>query len=119
MTAWLLFIVVLWLHRPSHDRAAIMLRLLPELARLAYRLARDGDTPRRYRVGLVALGLYLASPLDLIPDILPAIGALDDVILTGIVLRWVGRGVGAERIERHWAGSPEGLAAVQEMLGTR
>lgn len=117
--AWLLFAAGLWIHRPSRDRAAATLKLLPELARLAYRLALDTDTPRRYRLGLLALGLYLASPLDLIPDILPAIGALDDVILTGLVLRWVGRGVGRARIERHWTGSPEGLAALQDMLGTR
>src|SRR5215218_5082662 len=95
--AWLLFAFVLWLHRPSRERSAVVVRLLPDLVRLTYRLARDGETPRRYRLGLVALGLYLASPIDLIPDLLPAIGALDDVILAGVVLRWVGRGVGRER----------------------
>jgi uncharacterized membrane protein YkvA (DUF1232 family) len=115
--AWLVLVAVLWLHRPSRDRAAALLRLLPDLVRLCYRLARDPATPRRYRIGLMALGVYLASPLDLIPDVIPGIGALDDVILTGIVLRWVGRGVGRGRIDRHWPGSAAGLAAVHELLG--
>jgi uncharacterized membrane protein YkvA (DUF1232 family) len=116
--AWVVFGVILWLHRPSRERAAEVLRFLPDVARLAYRLARDGDTPRRYRIGLVVLGVYLASPIDLIPDFLPGIGAVDDVIFVGLVLRWVGRGVGRERIERHWSGSPEGLAALKGLLGT-
>jgi uncharacterized membrane protein YkvA (DUF1232 family) len=117
--AWLLFAVLLWVHRPSRERAAMVLRFLPDVARLSYRLARDGDTPRRYRAGLVLLGLYLATPIDIIPDFVPGIGALDDVIIIGLVLRWVGRGVGRERIERLWPGTPDGLVALQELLGKR
>jgi uncharacterized membrane protein YkvA (DUF1232 family) len=91
--------------------------MVPDLARLSYRLARDAGTPVRYRAALVCLGLYLASPIDLIPDFLPGIGALDDVILTAAALRWVGRGVGRERVELHWAGTPEGLDVLRQLLG--
>jgi uncharacterized membrane protein YkvA (DUF1232 family) len=117
IAAWLLFAAFVWLHRPTRDRAATLVRMVPDLARLAFRVARDRATPFRYRAVLVCLGLYLASPIDLIPDILPGIGSLDDVIIAAAVLRWVGRGVGRERVERHWAGSPEGLAVVRQLLG--
>ena len=117
VVAWLVFAAVLWLHRPSRDRAATLVRMIPDLARLVYRLARDGATPLRYRVALVCLGLYLASPIDLIPDFVPGIGSLDDVILAAAALRWVGRGVGRERIELHWTGTPEGLAVLRQLLG--
>jgi uncharacterized membrane protein YkvA (DUF1232 family) len=116
LIAWLVLVVVLWLHRPSRDRAAVVLRLVPDIARLTVRLARDPATPRRYRIALFALAGYLALPLDLVPDFLPGIGALDDVILAALVLRWVGRGVGQAALEAHWAGSPEGLSLLRRAL---
>ncbi|MFL5680335.1 MAG: YkvA family protein [Chloroflexota bacterium] len=115
--AWLLLVAILWLHRPSRDRASVLLRLVPDIGRLVYRLARDPATPMRYRVGLAALGAYLAFPIDLVPDFLPGIGSLDDVIVAAIVLRWIGRGVGADEIAAHWPGSAEGLAMLRRVLG--
>ena len=114
---WLLLVVVLWLHRPARDQAAAYLRLVPDVARLVYRLARRGDTPRRYRVALLGLAAWLAMPIDLIPDFLPVIGVVDDIVLAGLVLRWVGRGVGMARIEAEWTGSPEGLVVLRRVLG--
>src|SRR3954469_20788168 len=117
VVAWLVLVAVLWLHRPSRDKAGVLLRLVPDLTRLVYRVARDRNVPRRSRAALLLLAAYLALPIDLVPDFLPGIGALDDVILVALVLRWVGRGVGRERIERHWSGSPEGLSIVRRALG--
>ena len=91
----------------------------PELTRLVLRLVRDPATPTRYRVGLVALGAWLAFPIDIIPDFLPVIGVLDDIVLAALVLRWVGRGLGIERIEAAWPGSPEGLAILRRALDSR
>ena len=116
--AWCLLVAILWLHRPSRDKAGLLLRIVPDLVRLTWRLGRDQDTPTRYRVALGVLGVYLALPIDLIPDFLPGLGALDDVILAGLVLRWVGRGVGRERIDRQWSGSPEGLELLHQLLGS-
>jgi len=113
---WLALAVVLWLHRPSRDRAALLLRLVPDLARLVSRLMRDRGAPLRYRLALVALAAYLASPIDLIPDVVPVIGSLDDVILVALVLRWVGRGMGRSWIEAQWTGSTEGLAILVRVL---
>jgi uncharacterized membrane protein YkvA (DUF1232 family) len=116
---WLVLVAVVWLNRPTRDQAAVYLRLLPELTRLVVRLVRDPATPTRYRVGLVALGAWLAFPIDIIPDFLPVIGALDDIVLAALVLRWVGRGVGIERIEAAWSGSPEGLAILRRAFVSR
>lgn len=118
ISAWLVLLLVLWAHRRSRDRAAVLVRLVPDLARLVYRLIRDPATPARYRLALLALGAYLAMPIDLVPDFLPGIGSLDDVILATIVLRWVGRGVGRQRLVANWPGSAEGLALVLRSLGS-
>ncbi len=65
---------------------------------------------------LLLLG-YLALPLDLVPDVLPVIGWADDVIAVVLVLRSVARRAGPEALERHWPGTPEGLAAVRAACG--
>jgi uncharacterized membrane protein YkvA (DUF1232 family) len=116
---WLVLVGVVWLNRPTRDQAAVYLRLLPDLSRLVFRLVRDPRTPTRYRVALIGLGAWLVFPIDLIPDFLPVVGALDDIVLAALVLRWVGRGVGLDRIEAAWSGSPEGLAILRRALDSR
>jgi uncharacterized membrane protein YkvA (DUF1232 family) len=116
---WLVLVAVVWLNRPTREQAAVFLRLLPDLTRLVIRLVRDPRTPRRYRVALIVLGAWLAFPIDLIPDFLPVIGALDDIVLAALVLRWVGRGIGTERLEAAWSGSREGLAILRRALDVR
>ena len=61
-------------------------------------LARDPRTPRSSKDALGGLAVWLASPIDLIPEFLPVIGPLDDIVLTAIVLRWVGRRVGVDAL---------------------
>lgn len=60
-----------------------------ELVRLPGRLRRlagDERVPTRARWTLVGLAIYIASPIDPIPDFLPLIGHLDEVLLVPIIL---------------------------------
>ena len=56
-----------------------------------HRIAADPRTPRRARWWLIGLAIYIASPIDPIPDFLPVIGYLDEIILVPIILRHVRR----------------------------
>ena len=56
--------------------------------RLWYALGHP-QSPGWLKAGAAALVLYLVSPLDLIPDVLPVIGVMDDMILVPLVLRWL------------------------------
>jgi uncharacterized membrane protein YkvA (DUF1232 family) len=94
-----------------------VLRLLPDLLRLLRRLATDRSLPGGIRVRLVLLLAYLASPVDLVPDFVPLLGYADDVLVVALVLRSVVRRAGADALNRHWAGTPEGLAAVRRLAG--
>jgi|SRR5690349_19423567 uncharacterized membrane protein YkvA (DUF1232 family) len=92
------------------------LRLLPDTLRLLRHLVRDHTIPRRTRWLVWALFGYLACPIDLIPDFVPVIGYADDVIITSLVLRHVIRKAGPQTLQTHWAGTPEGLAALHRLL---
>jgi uncharacterized membrane protein YkvA (DUF1232 family) len=116
LTIWLLLVVLLWLHRPARDQIGPVMRLGPDLARLAWSVLRDPGTPRSVRAALAFLAIWLASPIDPIPDFLPLIGWLDDVVVAVVVLRWAARRVGEATLERHWRGSPEGWRLVVRLL---
>ncbi len=47
------------------------------------------QAPGWLKGGAAALVLYLLSPIDLIPDVLPVIGVLDDLVIVPLALRWL------------------------------
>ncbi len=61
---------------------------LPNFARLYWRLFRDWRVPILPKALLVLALVYVVSPLDVIPDFIPVIGEMDDivVVLSGLWL---------------------------------
>ena len=116
---WLLLIVVLWLVRPRDVAARDVVRTVPDLLRLTRDLLVDPSAPRGVRVALVVLLGWVASPIDLIPEFIPVLGPLDDVIVAVVILRYVRRRLGADEMRRRWRGTPEGWALVERLLAGR
>src|SRR5215468_9428065 len=114
---WLALLIALVLIRPEGPLLAEAMRLLPDLLRLLRRLAADTGLPRGVRVRLALLMVYLALPVDLIPDFLPVIGYADDAIIVAFVLRSVVRRAGIEAIRAHWPGTDSGFAALARLTG--
>ncbi|SDP39674.1 Protein of unknown function [Pedococcus dokdonensis] len=112
---WVALVVALWLSRPDELRLREAIRLLPDVVRLLRRIAADDSLPRGVRVRLWLLLAYLALPLDLVPDFIPVIGWADDAVVVALALRSVTRRAGPDAIDRHWPGTPEGLAAVRRL----
>lgn len=113
---WLALVAVLWATRPDELRLPEVLRLLPDVVRLARRLATDRALPRGVRVRLWLLLGYLALPVDLVPDVVPVLGWADDALVVALALRSVVRRTGPDALDRHWPGSPERLAAVRRLV---
>ncbi len=113
---WLIVVALLWLHRPSRELAMPALRALPDIVRLARRLLADPHTPRRHKAALVVLVVWLLSPIDLLPEFLPGIGALDDIVAAAVILGWVGRQTGTARLRELWPGDAAGFTVVARML---
>ena len=114
---WLLVIAFLWWHKPSREAASAALRLIPEIMAMGGRVAADRETPRSAKVALAILVVWLASPIDLIPEFIPVLGPLDDIVVAAIILRWVGRRVGVDALRRHWRGSDDGFERVRRLIG--
>ncbi|MGD1237048.1 YkvA family protein [Mycobacterium seoulense] len=113
---WLILAVAFGLMRPKATMQDLV-RLLPDVLRLLKRLAADPELPRRIRIALLALIAFVVSPIDLIPDAIPVIGFADDVIIVGLVLRWVSRTAGPGALAEHWPGTPDGLATLCKLCG--
>jgi hypothetical protein len=97
--------------------------LLRDLASLApggvttvRRLRRDPRVPRRAKVVVALAGLWLLSPIDLLPEFLPVIGPLDDVLVVALALRYAARQVPHEVLVAAWPGEPRLL---ERLLGAR
>jgi len=112
---WLALVIVLVVVRPRGGLLSESLRLLPDVLRLVRRLAADPTLPRGIRVRLGLLLVYLASPLDLIPDFIPVIGYADDAILVTWVLRTIVRRAGLDAVRAHWPGTPDGFTALTRL----
>jgi len=116
---WLAFVVFVWIIRPDDTSLSDATRLLPDTLRLVRRLSTDRTIPRSTRWWIWALLVYLASPLDLIPDFVPVVGFADDAIVTSFVLRHVIARSGQVKLAQHWPGSPEGLSTLTRLLRLR
>jgi uncharacterized membrane protein YkvA (DUF1232 family) len=116
LLSWLALIVALAIRRPKGNLLKEALRLLPDLLRLLKRLTTDRTLPVGVRVRVALLFVYLALPIDIIPDFVPLLGYADDAIVVILVLRSVCRRVSVEELRAAWPGSDDGFAALQRLL---
>ena len=90
--------------------------LVPRLVKLLWRLTRDPRVPARSKATLVLLMGYIVSPVDLIPDFLPGVGQLDELVIAAFALDQMLNRVPAEVVREHWEGDKDILEIVQEVL---
>jgi uncharacterized membrane protein YkvA (DUF1232 family) len=117
LLAWVALLIALVIVRPRSGLLREALRLLPDVLRLVRRLAADTSQPRGVRIRLVLLLIYLASPIDLIPDFIPVLGYADDAIIVTAILRTVVRRAGLPAVRAHWQGTDDGFAALARLTG--
>ena len=87
---------------------------IPDCVTTVRRLRRDPRVPRRARLAIILAGLWVISPIDLIPEFIPVIGPLDDVVVVALALRYAGRRVPREVLLDAWPGEPRLL---EKLLG--
>lgn len=88
----------------------------PRFVKLISRLLRDRRVPARQKAVLVLMVAYLASPIDVIPDFIPGIGHVDDLVLAAFALDQILNRVPEACIREHWDGDEDILQVVREIL---
>lgn len=117
VAVWVLILLVLILFRPKGMPLSELVRVVPDLIRLLRSIITDRSAPLDVRAVLTLLLVWIISPIDLIPEFIPVLGPLDDVVVAAIALRYTRRRLGMEYLRRRWAGSPEGFSLLVSVIG--
>lgn len=118
VAVWAALLVVFWVVRPKDIPVGQVIRLVPDVVRLLRSMVGDQATPFDVRLVLVGLVAWIVSPIDLIPDFIPGLGPIDDVVVAIVAFRYVRRRVGVEALRSRWRGSPEGFALLVRIIGS-
>jgi uncharacterized membrane protein YkvA (DUF1232 family) len=87
---------------------------LPACVTAARALRKHPDVPRRAKVALLIAVIWVISPIDLLPEFLPVIGPLDDVVAVVLLLRYAGRSVPRALLLQTWPARPDLLLRILE-----
>ncbi len=117
VAVWALLLVVFWMCRPSDVPTREVLAVVPDVVRLLRSVVGDRSAPLDVRLVLVGLLAWILSPIDLIPEFIPVLGPLDDVIVSVGAFRYGRRRVGIADLRARWRGSEEGFALLVRVIG--
>ncbi len=104
LASWALLIVLA--RRLPDGVLKDLAEFLPACVTLVRRLRRDPRVPRRAKLAIGFAGLWVLSPIDLIPEFLPVIGPLDDIVVVALALRYAARRVPQHVLLEAWPGEP-------------
>ena len=105
VVVWLVAVAALMVSGRTVE-AKQLARLLPDLAALLRELLRDPRVSRGSKVLVGIAIVWVISPIDLLPEFLPVIGPLDDVVVVALVLRRLVKKAGPDVVRDHWRGDP-------------
>ncbi len=89
--------------------------LVPHLVKLLARLLRDPRVPGRTKAVVLMTAGYLVSPVDIIPDFVPRVGRLDDIVLVAFALDHILNRVPADVVREHWDGDDDVLEVIKSI----
>jgi uncharacterized membrane protein YkvA (DUF1232 family) len=112
LATWALLVVAAKRLPPSIPKD--LAGFLPACLTTVRRLRNDPRVPRRAKVAILLAGLWLLSPIDLLPEFLPVIGPLDDVLIVALALRYAARSVPRPVLLEAWPADPRQL---ERLLG--
>ena len=107
-------VLVLLARRLPPGTARELARFLPACVTTVRRLRRHPAVPRSARMAVGFAALWVLSPIDLIPEFLPVVGPLDDVVVVALALRYAGRRVPREVLLDAWPGDRR---IIERLLG--
>ena len=111
-------VMILLAKRLPPGLAKDLATVLPACVTTARRLRRDPRVPRRVKLAVALAGVWVLSPIDLIPEFLPVIGPLDDIVVVALALRYAARRVPPEALVQAWPGERRILSRLAPSTAT-
>jgi len=107
-------VMMLFAHRLPPGLMRQVAEFLPACVTTARKLRKDPAVPRRAKVALLVAIVWVISPIDLLPEFLPVIGPLDDVVAVILLLRYAARSIPRQTLLDAWPTDPRLL---ERLLG--
>ena len=107
-------VMMLLAHRLPPGLLRQVAEFLPSCVAAARTLRKDPAVPGRAKVALLVAVLWVISPIDLLPEFLPVIGPLDDVVAVILLLRYAARSIPRQTLLAAWPTDPRLL---ERLLG--
>jgi uncharacterized membrane protein YkvA (DUF1232 family) len=105
IAVWLLAILILVIVGRK-QQARELAAAIPNLLVLFRGLLRDPRVPRGSKIWVLVAVIWIASPIDLVPEFIPVLGPADDLIVAALVLRHVLKRTDRSVLAEHWRGDP-------------
>lgn len=105
IAVWLLAILILVIVGRK-QQARELAAAIPNLLVLFRGLLRDPRVPRGSKIWVLVAVIWIASPIDLVPEFIPVLGPADDLIVAALVLRHVLKRTDRNLLAEHWRGDP-------------
>ena len=99
--------------RSARDTLREIALFLPNFVVLLKRLISDPRVPRKSKLILAGTVLYLVSPIDVVPDFVPGLGQLDDVVIALLALHSILNRVDDQIVIEHWPGNENVIRIVR------
>ena len=115
---WAVLLVLFWVLRPRGVAVRQIVGVIPDVLRLIRSIVTDRSAPLDVRLVLIGVLAWIVSPIDLIPEFIPVLGPLDDVVVAIVAMRYVRRRLGVDDLRRRWAGSAESFTLILRIIGS-
>ncbi|MDD4806787.1 MAG: DUF1232 domain-containing protein [Candidatus Cloacimonetes bacterium] len=89
--------------------------LLPDFFILVCRLAVDKRVPAKHKLKVAGIIAYLIMPIDIIPDFIPVIGYVDDLVLLVLGLNLILNDIDHKILRDNWSGEGDILQQLQKI----
>jgi uncharacterized membrane protein YkvA (DUF1232 family) len=110
-------IMMLLARRLPPGVARDLVAFIPDCLTAVRRLRNDPRVPGKAKIAIIFAGIWVASPIDLIPEFVPIIGPLDDILVVALALRYAGRQVPRDVLLAAWPGEPRLLLRLLGPVG--
>jgi len=97
-------------------RMRSFLMFLPNMVKLLGRLLTDSRVPTAEKALFVGAIIYVISPIDLIPDVFPFIGQVDDLYLVVLTLVRLINRTSEGVVREHWSGGGDIVALIDSVV---